>query len=162
MRTRSLQESLQREKELRETQLDFERCRMERDDWERSAEQEKAISEETRSTVESLRRDLDLQVEARAKETAELNLERERSENLQSVLQDFQAGKVLFLKTQLESLTPKFWTAKDHELHQAVKGYESQLLQATQALAEYKHRAITAEVRFQSINLKFPELIVLF
>ena len=101
MRTRSLQESLQREKELRETQLDFERCRMERDDWERSAEQEKAISEETRSTVESLRRDLDLQVEARAKETAELNLERERSENLQSVLQDFQAGKVLFLKTQL-------------------------------------------------------------
>jgi len=40
-----------------------------------------------------------------------------------------------------------------HELHQAVKGYESQLLQATQAFAEYKHRAITAEVRFQSLTL---------
>ena len=93
MRTRTLQESLQREKELRETQVDLERCRMERDDWERSAEQEKALSEEARSTIESLRRELDLEGEARARETAELDLERERSENLQSVLQDFQAGK---------------------------------------------------------------------
>jgi len=93
MRARTLQESLQKEKELRETQLDLERCRMERDDWERSAEQEKAISEEARSTVESLRRELDLEREARAKEEVELDLERERSENLQSVLQDFQAGK---------------------------------------------------------------------
>lgn len=36
--------------------------------------------------------------------------------------------------------------AKDHELRQAVKGFEDQLLQATQSLAEYKHRALTAEV----------------
>ena len=93
MRTRTLQESLQREKELRETQLDLERCRMERDDWKRSAEQEKAISEEARSTVESLRRDLEMEGEVRAREAVELDLERERSENLQSVLQDFQAGK---------------------------------------------------------------------
>ena len=93
MRTRTLQESLQREKELHETQLDLERCRMERNDWERSAEQEKAISEEARSTVEILRRELDLEGEARAREAVELNLEREKSENLQSVLQDFQAGK---------------------------------------------------------------------
>jgi hypothetical protein len=93
MRTRTLQESLQREKELRETQLELERRRMEREDWERSAEQEKAISEETRSTVESLRRELDLEVEARAREAVELEKEKERSENLQSVLQDFQAGK---------------------------------------------------------------------
>ena len=44
----------------------------------------------------------------------------------------------------------KFSTAKDHELRQAVKDYESQLLQATQSLADYKHRALTAEVRIQS------------
>lgn len=36
--------------------------------------------------------------------------------------------------------------AKDHELHQAVKGYETQLVQVTQSLAEFKHRALTAEV----------------
>ena len=98
MRTRTLQDSLQREKELRETQLDLERCRMERDDWERSAEQERALSEEARSTVESLTRDLDLEGEARARGAVELDLERERSENLQSVLQDFQAGKSCFRK----------------------------------------------------------------
>ncbi|KAF8802263.1 hypothetical protein BYT27DRAFT_7197360 [Phlegmacium glaucopus] len=130
MRSRALQESLQREKELRETQLDLERCRMKREDWERSAEQEKAISEEARSTVESLRRELDLECQARAKEVVELDLERERSENLQSVLQDFQA-------------------AKDHELRQAVKDYESQLLQVTQSLADYKHRALTAELQLE-------------
>lgn len=93
MRTRILQESFQREKELRETQLDLERCRMERDDWKRCAEQEKAISEEARSTVESLRRELEMEGEGRAREVVELDLERERAENLQSVLQDFQAGK---------------------------------------------------------------------
>lgn len=36
--------------------------------------------------------------------------------------------------------------AKEHELRQAVKDYESQLVQATQSLAEFKHRALTAEV----------------
>jgi hypothetical protein len=57
---------LQREKELREMQLDLERCRMEHDDWKWSAEQEKAISEEARSTVESLRRDPEMEGEGRA------------------------------------------------------------------------------------------------
>jgi hypothetical protein len=37
--------------------------------------------------------------------------------------------------------------AKDHELRQAVKDYESQLVQATQSLAEFKSRALNAEVR---------------
>lgn len=37
--------------------------------------------------------------------------------------------------------------AKDHELGQAVKDYDSRLMQATQSLAEYKHRALNAEVR---------------
>ena len=105
MRTRTLQEGLQREKELRDTQLDLERCRMERDDWERSAEQEKAISEELRSTVESLRRELDLEGEARARGAVELELEKERSENLQSVLQDFQAGKAFSSKNSVIYLT---------------------------------------------------------
>jgi len=84
--------------------------------------------------VESLRRELDLEGEAMAREAVELDLEKERSENLQSVLQDFQA-------------------AKDHELQQAVKDYESQLLQATQSLAEYKHRALTAELKIEESHI---------
>jgi hypothetical protein len=54
---------------------------MEVDDWKGSAEQEKATS---RSTVESLRRELEMEGEGRAREAVELDLERERSENLQS------------------------------------------------------------------------------
>ncbi|KAF8178261.1 hypothetical protein BJ912DRAFT_900458 [Pholiota molesta] len=134
MRSRVLQENaqenLQRERELRETQLELERCRMERDEWERSAQQEQVASEDLRTDVEALRRDLELETAARAREAAELEREKEKSENLQSVLQDFQA-------------------AKDHELRQAVKDYESQLLQATQSLAEYKHRALTAELKLE-------------
>ena len=40
-----------------------------------------------------------------------------------------------------------FSSAKDHELRQAVEDYQAQLNQAIDQLAEYKHRALTAEVR---------------
>ncbi|KAF9014741.1 hypothetical protein BDZ89DRAFT_1046316 [Hymenopellis radicata] len=121
------QESLMRERELRETQLELERCRIERDDWERVAMQEKTMSDESRSLVDTLKRDIELEREVREREAAELEVEREKSENLQSVLQDFQA-------------------AKDHELRQAVKDRDSQLHRLEQDVAEFKHRALTAEV----------------
>ncbi|KAF8888560.1 hypothetical protein BD779DRAFT_1470192 [Infundibulicybe gibba] len=41
---------------------------------------------------------------------------------------------------------------KDHELRQAVKDYESRLDQVTQSLAEYKHRAISAEMKLEEIQ----------
>jgi hypothetical protein len=40
------------------------------------------------------------------------------------------------------------FSAKDHELQQAVNEREVQLVEVTQYLAEYKHRALQAEVRF--------------
>lgn len=96
MRSRAFQENAQetllRERELRETQTELERCRMERDEWERSALQDKAVAEEARSNLEMYKRDLELESEVRAREAAELEAEREKTENLQSVLQDFQAG----------------------------------------------------------------------
>ncbi|KAF8888554.1 hypothetical protein BD779DRAFT_1439908 [Infundibulicybe gibba] len=137
MRSRAYQESAQenfaRERELRETQTELERCRMERDEWERAAMQERAIAEETKSAVDSFKRELDSEREAREQEALELDREREKSSNLQAVLQDFQSGK-------------------DHELRQAVKDYESRLDQVTQSLAEYKHRAITAEMKLEEIQ----------
>jgi hypothetical protein len=42
------------------------------------------------------------------------------------------------------------FSAKDHELQQAVNEREAQLTEVTQSLAEYKHRALQAEVRFFS------------
>ena len=55
--------------------------------------QEKVGVEESRLTIESLQRDLELEREARGKAAGELEFEREKSGNLQSVLEDFQAGK---------------------------------------------------------------------
>ncbi|KAJ7754485.1 hypothetical protein B0H16DRAFT_746139 [Mycena metata] len=126
----SAQENLVRERELRETQTELERCRMEKEEWERMALQDKVVADDARSNAEMYRRDLELEREARERDAAELESEREKSENLQSVLQDFQA-------------------AKDHELRQAVKDYNSQLIQVTQSLAEYKHRALTAELQLE-------------
>ncbi|KAI0074083.1 hypothetical protein K474DRAFT_1602144 [Panus rudis PR-1116 ss-1] len=126
----SAQESLQRERELRELQSELEECRIERDEWEQKALREHIAVEEAMSEVESLRRELDIERESRLQERADLETEREKSANLQSVLEDFQA-------------------AKEHELQQAVKGYETQLLQVTQSLAEFKHRALTAELKLE-------------
>lgn len=143
----SNQESVLREQELRETQTELERCRMSRDEWERIAMQERAIAEDANSTVESLNRDLELEREVRQRQTMELDNEREKSENLQSVLQDFQAGICNELFVPVSPSLTLIFVAKDHELRQAVKDSDSQLTQITQLLAEFKHRALNAEVR---------------
>jgi hypothetical protein len=88
----SSQESLVRERELRETQMELERCRMERDEWERIAMQEKAVVDDLKSGVEMLKNDLEVESDARDRDALELQSEKEKSQNLESVLQDFQAG----------------------------------------------------------------------
>ncbi|KAH7928595.1 hypothetical protein BV22DRAFT_1192684 [Leucogyrophana mollusca] len=131
MRSRALNEnaheSSMRERELRETLGELERCRMERDEWERISMQDKMVADEAKSALETSRRDLELEREARERESIELQAARETSINLQSVLEDFQA-------------------AKAHELQQAVRDYKSQLDDVTISLAEYKRRALDAEV----------------
>lgn len=96
MRSRALeentQESIIRERELREAQTELERCRIERDEWERTALQERTLSDDLKSSVDTYKRELELEREARDRELVELDAEKERSQNLQSVLQDFQAG----------------------------------------------------------------------
>ncbi|KAH9852319.1 hypothetical protein C2E23DRAFT_731178 [Lenzites betulinus] len=146
MRSRALQDSAQesylRERELRELQAELEQCRIERDEWEQKALQEHITADEAQTTADSLRRDLEVEREARQRAEGGLDAEREKSNNLQSVLEDFQA-------------------AKDHDLKQAVKGYESQLLQVTQSLAEYKSRALNAEVQLEessNSNTRVQEL----
>ncbi|KAG1823634.1 uncharacterized protein BJ212DRAFT_1444722 [Suillus subaureus] len=102
------QESLLRERELRETVSELERCRLERGEWERASMQEKMLGDEARLNLETLRRDLEMEREVRVRESVELVAARETATNLQSVLEDFSASK-------------------EHELSQAVKDYRSQL-----------------------------------
>ncbi|KAH8103026.1 hypothetical protein BXZ70DRAFT_927733 [Cristinia sonorae] len=127
------QEAYQREREVRELQAELEQCRIDRDEWEHKAMQAQVVTEEARSTVETLRRDLEIEREAREREITELQIEREKCNNLQTVLEDFQK-------------------AKDHELQQAIKGHEAQLIQVTQSLAEFKHRALNAELQLEELN----------
>jgi hypothetical protein len=87
------QESLLLERELRETLSELERCRLERGEWERTSMQEKMLGDEARLNLETLRRDLEMEREARDRESVELAAARETAANLQSVLEDFQACK---------------------------------------------------------------------
>lgn len=87
------QEALIRERELREAHTELERCRIERDEIEQRAMQESILLDEARSANELLKREIELEREARSREARELESERERSYNLQSVLQDFQSCK---------------------------------------------------------------------
>ncbi|KAI6019966.1 hypothetical protein F5J12DRAFT_814450 [Pisolithus orientalis] len=134
MRSRALsenaQETIQRERELRETMGELERCRIDRDEWEQAAMQDKVAADEARSMVESLRRDLEIEHEARDRELAQLEAAKLTASNLQSVLEDFQI-------------------AKEHELQQAVKDYKSRLDEVTLSLAEYKRRALDAELQLE-------------
>lgn len=84
------QESLIRERELRELQAELERCRMERDEWEREAMEGRITLDETKTSTEMLKRDLEREVKQREEVEIELRAEREKASNLQSVLEDFQ------------------------------------------------------------------------
>jgi len=96
LRTRALhenaQESMLRERELRETQSELERCRIERDEWERALMQERVLLNEARVSIDAFSRDLEIEQEGRRRDVVALEVERERASNLQSVLEDFQAG----------------------------------------------------------------------
>ncbi|KAJ8082930.1 hypothetical protein PM082_008788 [Marasmius tenuissimus] len=124
------QETLQRERELRNAQTELERYRMMVEERELNEMREKAMLDESRSRVETLETDLKLAQVSLERAEESSKREKERADNLQSVLADFQA-------------------AKEHELRQAVKDYETQLFQATQSLAEFKHRALTAEMTLE-------------
>lgn len=97
IRSRVLEENAQeatlRDRELRETQTELERCRLEREEWERSAMQERALVDDLKSTLDAFKRELELERDVRQEELEQLETEREKAANLQSVLQDFQAGR---------------------------------------------------------------------
>ncbi|KAI0763500.1 hypothetical protein BD413DRAFT_616374 [Trametes elegans] len=146
MRSRALQDSAQetflRERELRELQAELEQCRIERDEWEQKALQEHISADEARTIADVLRRDLEVERETRQRLEGSFEAEREKCDNLQSVLEDFQA-------------------AKEHDIKQAVKEYESRLDKLTQSLAEYKSRALNAELQLEessSNNTRVQEL----
>lgn len=89
----SAEESSVRDRQLRETQLELERCRMEKEEWERATLEERVLLDEARTTVNKLTRELEIDHDVRQRQDRELEIEREKASNLQSVLEDFQSCK---------------------------------------------------------------------
>ena len=113
---------------------------MERDELERVLTQERVVSNEARVSIE----------EARRRDVMALEMEQERANNLQSVLEDFQACRLfLFQCVTLSHVC----TAKDLEIHQAVSDLETRYNDVTVSLVALEHRALTAEVHAPTIGL---------
>jgi hypothetical protein len=147
-------ESLQREQVLREARAELERTRTARDDWEAEAMAQRVRVDEARSALEATYRELAGAKEASERDAAARDAEAERANNLQAVLEDFQSGVCPMFghcKDPEFGLILPYFPAKDHELLQAVSEREAQLADITQSLAEYKHRALQAEVCFSHI-----------
>jgi len=123
---------------------------MERDEWERALMQERVVVNEARVSIDVLSRDLEIEQEERRRDVTALELERERASNLQSVLEDFQAGELFAFNVHLP--LSDVYAAKDHEIRQAVSDLETRYDSVTVSLAEFKHRALTAEVRPPTIG----------
>ncbi|KAG8983930.1 hypothetical protein FRB90_005648 [Tulasnella sp. 427] len=137
IRSRAVEESAHeasiREGQILELQNELEICRTERDEWERAAQQESVAADEARSLLVAARREWEIEEAKREKEVQDLAMEREKSANLQSVLEDFQA-------------------AKDAEMRSALADYDLQIRQTTLSLAEFKSRALNAEAELSEVN----------
>lgn len=75
------------------TRRELEGERLEREELEREAAQERVMAEEVRAQVSVLRREVEQAAALRARETEAVEREKEKSANLQSVLEDFQLGE---------------------------------------------------------------------
>lgn len=110
MHSRALQDSVQEsylwEHELRELQAELEQCRIEHDKWEQKAMQEHISADEAWTTADILRRDPEAERESRQRAEGVFKMEREKSNNLQSVLEDFQAGMHTSALSRLLWLSP--------------------------------------------------------
>ena len=86
------QEALQRERELRNVQTELERYRMMVEERDLSEMRERALLDESRSRTETLETELKLAQVSLERVEESGKREKERADNLQSVLADFQAG----------------------------------------------------------------------
>lgn len=83
--------ALAREREIRELQGEVERLRMEREEWEEVAGNERARAEDEELRVRELEGEVRRLLTEADKERERAKREEERAVNLQSVLEEFQA-----------------------------------------------------------------------
>ncbi|CUA68041.1 GRIP domain-containing protein C119,12 [Schizosaccharomyces pombe 972h-] [Rhizoctonia solani] len=113
-------------RDLETTRRELEEERLDREELEREADQERVMAEELKAQLVVLRREVEQAAAQMARESEAIQREKEKSANLQSVLEDFQL-------------------AKDMEIRQALAESESTLQHTIKQLAEFKSRALQAE-----------------
>ncbi|CEL57326.1 GRIP domain-containing protein C119,12 OS=Schizosaccharomyces pombe (strain 972 / ATCC 24843) GN=SPBC119.12 PE=2 SV=1 [Rhizoctonia solani AG-1 IB] len=113
-------------RDLESTRRELEEERLDREEFEREAAQERVMTEELKAQLVVLRREVEQAAAQRNREAEAVQREKEKSANLQSVLEDFQL-------------------AKDMEIRQALAESESTLQHTIKQLAEFKSRALQAE-----------------
>ncbi|KAG8715004.1 hypothetical protein FRC11_006160 [Ceratobasidium sp. 423] len=113
-------------RDLEATRRELEEERLDREELEREVGQERVMTEELKAQLAVLRREVEQAATQRARESEAIQREKEKSANLQSVLEDFQL-------------------AKDMEIRQALAESESTLQHTIKQLAEFKSRALQAE-----------------
>ncbi|KAF8761370.1 GRIP-related Arf-binding domain [Rhizoctonia solani] len=120
-------------RDLEITRRELEEERLDREEFEREAAQERVMAEELKAQLVVLRREVEQAAAQRNREAEAVQREKEKSANLQSVLEDFQL-------------------AKDMEIRQALAESESTLQHTIKQLAEFKSRALQAEASRFSVE----------
>jgi len=153
LRSRALDESAHEsnllQRELHELRNELEQRRLERDEWERAVLEERVAVENARGESANLRRDLELERQAREREAEICEREKERAANLQSVLEDFQASECLVLMSRLQDPGLTLAAAQDRDIQSIKTSFTQRVNTLEQSLAEFKVRALNAEVALQ-------------
>lgn len=117
--------------QVKESQELLERARLEKEEWERVLVDERVLCERLRGDNYILKRDAENERVARQRFEAERDEERKRADNLEAVLSEFEAGQ-------------------ERAISELKATYTAQIDSLTQSLAEYKSRALNAEVELDS------------
>lgn len=86
-------ETLLLKDQLKESQELLERGKLEKEEWERVLMAERVAGESIKSEIRILRREVDGERSRRIELEEELKAERQRAENLEGVLTEFEAGE---------------------------------------------------------------------
>ncbi|CAG8472399.1 28628_t:CDS:2 [Gigaspora margarita] len=123
------QELSEKDNIIRDLQINLERSEREREDAGVSAMELKSAKDELLSRIKHLEREIETLKYEKEALRVEKNSESESLANLQSVLEEFEA-------------------AKQSEIREAIEGIQRRLSTSSKELAEFKERALLAEVGY--------------
>ncbi|KAF9920738.1 hypothetical protein FBU30_009346 [Linnemannia zychae] len=127
-------EVVEKENLIHELQSRLQREEREREDWETMASEQRAGKDQAIVNMRAMERERDAARAEKESIRVELDREIESLNNLQSVLEEFQS-------------------AKESEIQFALEGLQRQLNQSNTSLEEFRHRALAAEEKLQTLTL---------